>query len=196
MKFDVLVTGAGPVGLAMAAERSAVGDQVLEGAGRLTALAIMRGGIKQSIRNHMASLLFGLAPIRSIAANTLSEVSIGYPKSPLTIPSMHTHGGPGAGERAPIRDHEPPVGGGNTPRFALFAEPGEAASRSIARYPNLLEPNLRTPFHPGGVWLVRPDGYTALAAGRDGWDQVADYLSRIAIANSQTSASVAQSEAN
>jgi len=44
-------------------ERSAVGDTVLKGAGRLTEVAIMRGTIKQFIRNHVASLVFGLSPV-------------------------------------------------------------------------------------------------------------------------------------
>jgi hypothetical protein len=30
------------------------------------------------------------------------------------------------------------------------------------RYVNLLEPTLREPYHPGGMWLIHPDGYTAL----------------------------------
>jgi 2-polyprenyl-6-methoxyphenol hydroxylase-like FAD-dependent oxidoreductase len=162
-------------------ERSAVGDQVLENAGRLTAIGIMKGTIKQSIRNHVASLVFGLAPVRSLAASTISEISIGYPKSPLTVHSAHVSGGPAAGERAPIRREETPVGAGNTPRFALFAEPGGAASRLIARYPDLLELNVRKPFSEGGLWLVRPDGYTALATEGDGWDEIGTYLNNIAI---------------
>jgi hypothetical protein len=74
---------------------------------------------------------------------------------------------------------ETPVGAGATPRFALFADAGGAASQLIARYPGILEANVRKPFHDGGVWLVRPDGYTALVTGDDGWDQVAAYLDRL-----------------
>jgi 2-polyprenyl-6-methoxyphenol hydroxylase-like FAD-dependent oxidoreductase len=172
-------------------ERSAVGDQVLEGAGRLTAVAIMTGGVKQSIRNHLASLIFGLAPIRDMAANALSEVSIGYPKSPLTARGAHIHGGPVAGERAPIRGDEPPVGAGGSPRFALFADAVEESSRLIARYSHLLESDLRNPYHEGGIWLVRPDGYVALATGRNGWDGVSNYLDRITNPNLQKSESAA-----
>jgi hypothetical protein len=32
------------------------------------------------------------------------------------------------------------------------------------RYASLLEPTLREPYHPGGMWLIRPDGYTAFSA--------------------------------
>ncbi len=95
-----------------------------------------------------------------MAANVVTEISIGYPESPLSVQGSHTDGGPAAGERAPIREHgnsdEQPVGAGNTPRFALFSKADEGASRLLARYPDLLEPKLRAPFQDGGLWLVRP----------------------------------------
>src|SRR5277367_3304391 len=144
-------------------ERSAVGDQVLKGAGRLTEIGIMRGELKQSIRNHLLSLVFGCAPVRPMAADAITELSIGYPESPLSMQGSLTYGGPRAGQRAPIRENEPPVGAGDTPRFALFSKPDDVTSRSIARYPDLLEAQVRPPFHDGGMWLVRPDGYVSVA---------------------------------
>jgi len=160
-------------------ERSAVGDEVLKGAGRLTRVAILRGEAKQSIRNHVASLLFGLSPIRHLAAQTLTELSIGYPASPLTFSRAHLRGTPAAGDRAPIRPNESPVGSGNTSRFALFAEPDDLTPQLLALYPNLLEQTLREPFHPEGLWLVRPDGYVALTAAEDDWPSVAAYLDKL-----------------
>ena len=160
-------------------ERSEVGKQVLAETGRATTAALLRGDIKQSIRNHIASLIFGLSPIRKAIAEVVTEVSIGYPHSPLNGGSSHPRGGPAPGERAPIRVEETPVGAGPTPRFALFADAGAAASQLIARYPGMLEANVREPFHKDGLWLVRPDGYTAFATGHDGWDQAAAYLNRV-----------------
>jgi 2-polyprenyl-6-methoxyphenol hydroxylase-like FAD-dependent oxidoreductase len=160
-------------------ERSAVAKLVLEATGRTTAMGLMRGEIKQSIRNHIASLVFGLSPVRKAMADMLTEVSIGYPHSPLNANSSHVHGGPAAGERAPIRADERPVGAGATPLFAIFAEADDAASQLVARYPDLLEPTVRQPFHEGGLWLIRPDGYTALATRHDRWDEVAAYLDQI-----------------
>jgi len=157
-------------------ERSAVGDEVLKSAGRLTRVAILHGAAKQSIRNHLASLLFGLSPIRHLAAEALTELSIGYPTSPLTIPHTHIRGTPAAGDRAPIRSGESPVGSGNTPRFALFAEPDDLTPQLLALYPNLVEQTLREPFHADGLWLVRPDGYIALTAKARDWPSVAAYL--------------------
>lgn len=163
-------------------ERSAVGDQVLKGAGRLTVIATMRGGIKQSIRNHLASLVFGLRPVQEMMADAMTEVSIGYPDSPLSVQGGSIHCGPRAGQRAPIREGETPVGAGDTPRFAIFAKPDERASALRAKYPNLLEENVRSPFQPGGLWLVRPDGYIAVATTEDDWDRVSAFLDRLAAA--------------
>jgi 2-polyprenyl-6-methoxyphenol hydroxylase-like FAD-dependent oxidoreductase len=160
-------------------ERSEVGKQVLAETGRATTIALIRGDIKQSIRNHIASLILGLSPIRKTMAEVVTEVSIGYPHTPLNGGSAHRHGGPAPGERAPIRLEEAPIGAGATPRFALFADAGAPASQLIARYPGVLEANERKPFHGGGLWLVRPDGYTAFVTGHDGWDQMAAYLDRL-----------------
>lgn len=160
-------------------ERSAVGRQVLADAGRLTALAIMRNGVAQSIRNHVAALLFGLAPARRLMANKLTELSIGYPRSPLTLPGPHDHRGPAPGERAPVKDAGAPVGAGDTPRFALFAHADADAAACIARHRDLLEPTVRAPFAEDGIWLVRPDGYVAMAAGRHEWARAEAYLQRM-----------------
>jgi hypothetical protein len=162
-------------------ERSEIGRQVLANAGRLTAVATMRGGLKQELRNLVASLLFGLSPVKRALSNTLTELSIGYAVSPLNETRHVRHPGPHPGERvvqACAGGH--PVGAGDTPRFALFADAGPASAALISRHPGLLEPEPRPPLEKDGVWLVRPDGYAAVAAGRDGWDVVGSYLHRIA----------------
>jgi 2-polyprenyl-6-methoxyphenol hydroxylase-like FAD-dependent oxidoreductase len=162
-------------------ERSAVGDMVLKGAGRLTTVAIMRGSIKQSIRNHIASLVFGLSPVLKKAADAMTELSIGYPHSPLNGGGQHVSNGPAEGERAPIDNSQPPVGAGSSPRFVLFAKPDERGTQLTAKYPNLLEPALREPFAEGGLWLVRPDGYVGLATKQGRWDEVTNYLDQFAL---------------
>ena len=175
-------------------ERSAVGDQVLKAAGRLTTFAVMKGGVQQSIRNHVASLVFGLAPVRNMVADTLTELSIGYPESPLTLQGSHLPDGPQAGQRAPIQGDESavrrndapvgqndaPVGAGDTPRFAIFAEADDAdAAALLAQYPALLESALRPPYHSGGLWLVRPDGYVAVSTKRGDTERVSALLDRL-----------------
>lgn len=165
-------------------ERSKVGEQVLKNAGRITSLALLRGEVKQSIRNYLASLLFGFSPVRNAMAESFTEISIEYPESPLNAHGAHSHGGPAEGERAPIREGEPPIGSGNAPKFVLCADLSEgkakhAASVTAALYRHLLEEQIRPPFAKDGVWLVRPDGYVALTTGQDGWDLIAAYLDRI-----------------
>ncbi len=143
-------------------ERSAVGAEVLKQAGRLTAIAVLHNPAAQAVRDFVGGLLLGLAPVRRAMAETLTEIAIGYPKSPLNGP--HGAGGPAPGERVPPVAGQTPVGAGDRPRFALFAAAGPATDRLIAEHADLLEPAPRSPLEPGGLWLVRPDGYVAASA--------------------------------
>jgi 2-polyprenyl-6-methoxyphenol hydroxylase-like FAD-dependent oxidoreductase len=161
-------------------ERSAVGEAVLKGAGRLTAMAVMSGEFKQSIRNHLVSVILGFSPVRKAAADELTELLIGYPKSPLNGHDGPVRGGPAAGERAPVHAGEAPVGGGNQPRFVLFGDGEDGSAALVARYPDLLDQTIRPAFHEGGIWLVRPDGYVAVAARRGRLDHVVAFLDGIA----------------
>src|SRR5262249_16469104 len=99
-------------------ERSEIGREVIANAGRLTTLSTLQSGLAQSIRNHLASLLFGLSPVQRAMRQTMSELSIGYPHGPLTIADGKGHSGPAAGERAPVSASASPVGSGDRPRFA------------------------------------------------------------------------------
>ena len=182
-KLALVVRGIGSDSLldSYSAERSPVAEQVLKVTGRVTSMATLTGKVKQSLRNHAAALVLGVLLVRKFAADAASEISIGYQHSPLNAPGGHRDPLPGA--RAPIRATEPPVGGGNTPLFALFAEPDGMPSKFPERYGSLLEPKLRDPFHPGGMWLVRPDGYAALAAKQGDWKAVSAYLDRIVLSS-------------
>jgi 2-polyprenyl-6-methoxyphenol hydroxylase-like FAD-dependent oxidoreductase len=64
-------------------ERSAVGEQVLRMAGGMTSLATLRNPVGQFVRNHLAALLGTLGPFRRRFTSALTELSIGYPHSPL-----------------------------------------------------------------------------------------------------------------
>jgi 2-polyprenyl-6-methoxyphenol hydroxylase-like FAD-dependent oxidoreductase len=162
-------------------ERSAVGRQVLADAGRLTAAALLQGEWLQSIRNHVASLLLGLGPVRNAMTQKLAELSIGYPESPLTDNAQHAHASPAPGERAPVVTSASRVGAGDRPRFALFAESSPGSAALMARFGALVEPVVRAPFGEGATWLVRPDGYVACVASRDDWSSIATYLERLAV---------------
>ncbi len=160
-------------------ERSAIGDMVLRNAGRLTAIAVVKNAALQAIRNHVAAAVFHLAWIRDNVAETMTEVALHYADGPL-VTRGSGQGGPASGEPAPLREGESPFGAGPRPRFTLCADEGEAAAGLRQRYPTLIEGAMRAPFAPGGLWLVRPDGYVALAATEGDVDAIGLYLDRLA----------------
>jgi 2-polyprenyl-6-methoxyphenol hydroxylase-like FAD-dependent oxidoreductase len=158
------------------AERSSVGEQVLKAAGRLTAVGTLKNHTAQHIRNVLARLLFGLGPVRRAMVDTMTEVSIGYPESPLNGPARHGIDGPHPGERMPPIVGEIPVGSGSSPRFALFAETSEAVAALTREYETLLDPQIRPSLQADAIWLVRPDGYVGSVARKGSEREIADYL--------------------
>jgi 2-polyprenyl-6-methoxyphenol hydroxylase-like FAD-dependent oxidoreductase len=158
------------------AERSAVAKLVLEATGRATTLALLKGEAKQSIRNHIASLVFGFAPVRHLMANVLSEVAIGYPDSPLNSSRDLEPSAPAPGKRVPVHEGGVVAGCGSAPRFALFAAEDEAHQEIVKDFGDILEPQLCQPFDAKGLWLVRPDGYVALRAKGGDMKAVRDCL--------------------
>ena len=88
--------------------------------------------------NTVGHLMLGLAPVQHAMADKMSEMSVGYPKSPLNGQALS--GGPKPGARiAPIAG-QTPVGSGTSPRFALFATSSAAAAGLIERFSTLLDP--------------------------------------------------------
>ena len=156
------------------AERSPVAEQVLKQTGQLTSLATMQSNALLSMRNTAVKLALGFPAARQAMANDLTELSVSYPASPLNGKSLH--GLPKPGDRAPIRPDEPAVGSGDTPRFALYAAPGADANQFIACFPDVLEPEPRTPLKPGTICLVRPDGYVAFTGDTNAWHQADAYM--------------------
>jgi 2-polyprenyl-6-methoxyphenol hydroxylase-like FAD-dependent oxidoreductase len=167
-----------PVLSSYSLERSPVAKLILEFTGKATTASIMQGGMKQYIRNHIASLVLGFAPVTHAMSNVLSEITIGYSDSPLNGQTQHAHDGLKPGKRAPIRQNEPPVGSGDTPRFVLFAESNDMAAGLMPKYDSLLEATPRAPFSSDSLALVRPDGYVALSTKRGDWHAVEAYLDR------------------
>jgi hypothetical protein len=117
-------------------------------------------------------------PIRIIDAfaDAMTEVTIGYPRSPLNGPSL-AGAGPKPGQRVGPLSGQVPVGAGSAPRFALFATNTSATADLVGRFPGLLDRDVRPPFRDGGIWLVRPDGY--LACSSSDTEAVANYLDRL-----------------
>jgi len=147
----------------------------------MTRLALLRNPIMRWMRDRAATLIMRGPIFRRRITGFLTELGVCYPASPLSEEYSFANDGPEAGARAPIRADEPPVGAGDTPRFALFAGDCDAARALIGRFPAILEPTPRAPFNAEGLWLVRPDGYVGLAAGRDDWARAIWYLERFSV---------------
>jgi len=144
-------------------ERSAVGDQVLRNAGRMTDAAVMRNPIAQGLRNAVVKFAFGFPQLGHRAANTLAELDIGYPESPLTVAGAHHAQGKKAGERWP--DRLPAETGGA--RFTAIG-PADVVAELAAKFPRLVQaapPSSKQGSDPVAkdLSLVRPDGYVGFA---------------------------------
>jgi 2-polyprenyl-6-methoxyphenol hydroxylase-like FAD-dependent oxidoreductase len=174
-KLALVCHGAAGEGLleSYSAERSPVAAEVISSAGKMTRAAMLKNEIAQALRNFVVHHVTGLHAIQHVAGETLSELAVGYPESPLN--GAHAHGlkGPAPGHR--LTPAGRPVGGGDSPRFALFAN-GDAPAELGPGFPQLLEENVRAPVEPDGIWLVRPDGYVALTARAGDWHSVEGYL--------------------
>jgi 2-polyprenyl-6-methoxyphenol hydroxylase-like FAD-dependent oxidoreductase len=161
-KLALALKGRGTENLldSFSAERSYVGDQVLKNADRLTVIGTTRNPVVRVVRDVVGHLMLGLAPVQHTFADTMTEVSVGYPESPLNAGPTSGLTGPAPGQRI-LTDQ--PFGADGEPRFALMAA-GEAATSLIERHASVLETALRSPPDPKGIWLVRPDGYVAAVA--------------------------------
>jgi 2-polyprenyl-6-methoxyphenol hydroxylase-like FAD-dependent oxidoreductase len=158
------------------AERSAVGDQVLRTVGRLTTIGTLHSPVAQGLRNVVGHLVLGLAPVREAVAANITEVSVGYPDSPLNGPGLR--GGPAPGTRFAPASEQDPVGAGNAPLFTLFAERTPAIEELVQQFGKLISQDVRPPPCEGALWLVRPDGYVACSS--DDPADIATYLRRLA----------------
>jgi hypothetical protein len=164
-KLALVIQGSGSDALldSYSPERSQVGEEVLKAADRLTATATMHKPLAQTLRNLAAHILLGLPPVQREMAETMTEISLGYPDSPLNGPSLPGRDAPRPGERVPPAPGQPPPGSGRTPQFALFTDPTATADLG-RRFPALLDPTPRPAFQPDAIWLVRPDGYVACSS--------------------------------
>jgi hypothetical protein len=141
----------------------------------------MKNPVAQSLRNLVGHIMLGISPVQHAFADTMTEVTVGYPKSPLNGPCL-AGAGPKPGERVGPLSGQVPVGAGSAPRFALFGANTTATADLMGRFPGLLDRDVRPPFRDGGIWLVRPDGY--LACSSSDTEAIANYLDRLLRARS------------
>jgi 2-polyprenyl-6-methoxyphenol hydroxylase-like FAD-dependent oxidoreductase len=144
-------------------ERSYVGDEVLKDTARLTAVGTLSNPVAEDLRNIVGRIALGFAPVQHAFVDHMSQVSVGYPESPMNGPA-HRSLHPAPGQRmAPIAG-APAFGAGDAPRFTLLASSSPSVTNVLASYPRLLNEALERPPTPDGVWLIRPDGYVAAAS--------------------------------
>jgi 2-polyprenyl-6-methoxyphenol hydroxylase-like FAD-dependent oxidoreductase len=82
-------------------ERSVVSYLVLRNATALADVALMRNPVAQTVRNFVAKILLGLSQVQHRISNTLTEIEIAYPDSPLSTVRRRSAGPPLPGE--PVR---------------------------------------------------------------------------------------------
>lgn len=186
-----VIRGAGPALLeSYQAERHPIAELVIKRSTRMTDAGTLKHGFERTIRNHALHIAAGLAPFRERMADQVEEVDIAYPESPIIVPDAPGTQGPSAGEAAPdVPALERPLhqvlaeSPGHT---ALYIEAaGETTVRLDIDDPGLrhvaigpsvdleeFDDAIADPFRlaadrygvgdPGGLVLVRPDGYIAL----------------------------------
>jgi 3-(3-hydroxy-phenyl)propionate hydroxylase len=81
-------------------ERHPIERDVLRQSSFMTQMAAAEHGPMKLIRDHVMPALSAIGPLRDAARRTVSELSIQYRRSPLTL-DRSLDGGPRAGERAP-----------------------------------------------------------------------------------------------
>jgi 2-polyprenyl-6-methoxyphenol hydroxylase-like FAD-dependent oxidoreductase len=164
-------------------ERSAVGEEVLRQAGRLTRVATLRNPLAQFLRNHLVALLGRLPPFRHTFVRYLSEMAVHYPHSPLNGESESgwASGSIRPGDRVPDANLRE-MGTGSErrlltllrgPRHHLLLLPAaadpadparlaEVARQTEASYPGLIQSHLIV---PGESSLSLPDGLASAWLG-------------------------------
>jgi 2-polyprenyl-6-methoxyphenol hydroxylase-like FAD-dependent oxidoreductase len=159
-------------------ERSYVGDEVLKATARLTAVGTLSNPIAEDLRNIVGQIALGFAPVRHAFVDQMSQVSVGYPESPMNGLG-HRSLRPAPGQRmAPIAG-SPPFGAGDEPQFTLLASSSPGVATLLASYPELLNDTLGAPPTQDGVWLVRPDGYIAATAPVVDLSSISNVLKRM-----------------
>ncbi|MBV8474675.1 MAG: FAD-dependent monooxygenase [Hyphomicrobiales bacterium] len=178
-KLALVTSGRAGLGLidSYSAERSPVAEQILADSGRLLRVAMVRNTFAQNLRNFAARHILGLSAVQHALTERLSEITIGYPNSPLNAGSAGGLHGPAPGARI-VADR--PFGAGDAPRFALLAREDDHARAILRGHASILEPQLHQPPDERGIWLVRPDGYVAAVARADRAEIIDGALAAIA----------------
>ncbi len=155
------------------AERRPVGAEVIQASGRMTRMATLGNPVLQHLRDLAVHMLLGVRPVQRALTGLMSEVSIGYPESPLNgLP----FGGEKPGARVPPVAGALPFGAGSVPLFAACGCKGAAALAD--QFPDLVEARPPLVESERLLSLVRPDGYLVAQVPDDDWSAIIPLLQR------------------
>ena len=141
-------------------ERSAVGDMVLRNAGRMTEAAIARNPLVQALRNTIVKFALGFPQIAHVMADTLSELDIAYPESPLigrrraarAWRQARARAGPSRCPPTPASRASPPSARPTSRPTSRPSSPSSSQAAASSKHAD-----------PRDLVLVRPDGYVGFA---------------------------------
>ena len=103
------------------AEREQVGEDLLRGTELAMRVALTRNPLLLALRNALAPIFFSALPASAHRlAETLSEISIAYPHSPITVDQRDKKGTLHAGDRAPNALGRTREGAEPQPLFEIF----------------------------------------------------------------------------
>lgn len=177
-KLDLVAKGIARPSLldSYSTERSAVGDMVLRNAGKMTEAAVARNPLIQTLRNTIVKFAMSFPQIVHAMADTLSELNIAYPNSPLSVSGPHHAHATKPGHRWP--DLLPADTG--QARFTAIG-PADVTADLAAKFATLVQAGpVSGRADARDLVLVRPDGYVGFAGSASDKVGAEDYLRAIA----------------
>ncbi|MDY0883990.1 FAD-dependent monooxygenase [Dongia soli] len=158
-------------------ERSDVGERTLRVAGRMTWLGLLRHPVAQFLRNRIASAIMERRLVQRFLARQLAGLTVRYRRSPLNGYGLN------GSAQEPKVGYRYPAWSSTTikrqPRFHLAGRIAPMAMTRLAeRFPTLLHPDVIASAE-NGLWLLRPDGYVAVAAAEGDIIAIERYLTAL-----------------
>jgi 2-polyprenyl-6-methoxyphenol hydroxylase-like FAD-dependent oxidoreductase len=172
-------------------ERSMIGEQVLQNAGRMTHVAILRNPILQQLRNAATEVLGHVPGLRQRLADQLCELDLHYEESALTADAPRHAAHPAPGHRVP--DCAVMTPDGEAARLHERLRRGKFLALSVGA-PALTLPqplgaiaetarmDPAEPYEAGFCYLIRPDAYLATSTRASAPQPLFDYLEAIVVA--------------